>query len=324
MSGNTWVVLEHWRGEITETSRELLALGRETADALGEPFEVVLLGHDARGLASELGAADKIIYADDPHLAEPTADGYSRALAELVESRKPHCLLVPMTNVSWDWIGLLPATLGVPCLNFCQDLRVDGGKLLARCLLYGGKMEVDVSAGSPVVLGILSGVRQASNGSADRTPPLEEVQLSSLEEPRVKFTRYVEPDATDVDITQKPVLVSVGRGIGSEDNLELAEQVAGTLGGAVAGSRPVIDQGWLPLSRQVGKSGAIVKPKLYLAAGISGAPEHLEGIKNSDLIIAVNTDPDAPIFNVAHYGVVADASEVLEALAESLESRKGS
>lgn len=139
----------------------------------------------------------------------------------------------------------------------------------------------------------------------------------------MRFKKYIEPEAGDVDITQQDVLVAVGRGIQSQDNLALAEELAKALGGAVCGSRPVIDQGWLSLSRQVGKSGMTVKPKLYLALGISGAPEHVEGMKNSVLIIAINTDPRAPIFNFAHYGIVADALDVLPALTAAARARKG-
>jgi electron transfer flavoprotein alpha subunit len=139
----------------------------------------------------------------------------------------------------------------------------------------------------------------------------------------VTFKKYIEPEAGDVDITQKDVLVAVGRGIGGQENLELAEELAAALDGAVCGSRPVIDQGWLPLSRQVGKSGLSVKPKLYIAAGISGAPEHVEGIKGSELIIAINSDARAPIFNVAHYGIVGDALDLLPALTEQVRAAKG-
>ena len=134
-----------------------------------------------------------------------------------------------------------------------------------------------------------------------------------------RFLQLIEPEAGDVDITQADIIVSVGRGIGSEDNIEVAEELAQALGGVVAASRPIIDAGWLPRTRQVGKSGLTVKPKLYLALGISGAPEHVEGMKDSELIIAVNTDPQAPIFEVAHYGVVADLFDVVDALLEKVQ-----
>jgi len=145
----------------------------------------------------------------------------------------------------------------------------------------------------------------------------------SLPPAKVTFKKFIEPKSGDVDITKQDVLVSVGRGIQSQDNIALAEELADALGGAVCGSRPVIDQGWLSLTRQVGKSGMIVKPKAYLALGISGAPEHWEGMQNSALIIAVNTDAKAPIFDGAHYGVVADLLDIMPALTEKIKAKKG-
>ena len=138
----------------------------------------------------------------------------------------------------------------------------------------------------------------------------------------MRLKRYVEPEPGDVDLAKQDVLVAVGRGIQSKDNIALAEELARSLGGAVAGSRPVIDQGWLPLSRQVGKSGLSVKPKLYVALGISGAPEHVEGMKDAGLIVAVNSDPQAPIFNVANYGIVGDALEAIPLLTAAIEAKK--
>ncbi|HBY92861.1 MAG TPA: electron transfer flavoprotein subunit alpha/FixB family protein, partial [Chloroflexi bacterium] len=160
----------------------------------------------------------------------------------------------------------------------------------------------------------------AAAGRTGAAPAVEAmappVALTGL---RTRFKRLIEPEAGDVDITRADIIVAVGRGIQSQDNIELAEELAEALGGVVAASRPVTDAGWLPRTRQVGKSGLKVKPKLYLALGISGAPEHLEGMKEGDLIIAVNTDPNAPIFNVAHYGVVADLFDVTEALVEAFD-----
>jgi electron transfer flavoprotein alpha subunit len=324
MSGNIWILAEHWRGQLSEITFEMLALGRELADGLSVPLEAVLLGHDAKGLAQELGAADKVLYVDDPALADPTPETHSRVLAHLVEERQPHAVLVGLTNVASDVAALTPARLKAPFVNFCEDVRVEDGGLRARCLLYGGKMQATVAvAATPAFLGVQPGVRSADAGRAARSPEIEEVAVSLAEPPRVQFKTYIEPDVADVDISVQDVLVSVGRGMDTHDNLDLAEELAAALGGAVSASRPVVDQGWLPLSRQVGKSGVTVKPKLYLAAGISGAPEHVEGIKGAELIIAINTDPDAPIFNVAHYGVVGDALEVLPALTESLQAVKG-
>jgi electron transfer flavoprotein alpha subunit len=323
MAGNVWVLADQWRGQLSDITFEVLTLGRELADGLGVSLEAVLLGNQVKDLAHQLGVADAVVYVDDPALLEPVSNSYSQALADLATQRQPHAILVPWTNVAADVLGLLPAQLAAPFLNFCQDVWLEDGQLRVRCLLYGGKMQATVaSSGTPLVLGILPGARAAEAGRTEATLEVEEVALS-LPDPGVVFKAYIEPEAGDVDITQQEVLVSVGRGIQSEDNVEIAQELASELGGAVCGSRPVIDQGWLPLARQVGKSGAIVKPKLYVAAGISGAPEHVEGMKNSDLIIAINTDPGAPIFSVAHFGAVEDATDVLPALLDAVRARKG-
>lgn len=324
MTGNIWVAAEHWKGAVSETTYELLALGRDLADSLGVRLEAVLLGHGDQGLAASLGLADAVLYVDHPALADGTGEQASRALASLASARGPAAILVPTTNVSWDLLGLLPGRLGAPLVNFCRDVEVIGGALQVRSLLYGGKMTVTVAVGpGPVVLAVQPGTRSPEAGRSAAAPVVEEVSLDLAYDLRVRLLELQEPEAGDVDITAQDVLVAVGRGISSEANLEVAEDLAGALGGAVCGSRPVIDQGWLPLVRQVGKSGLTVKPRLYVAAGISGAPEHVEGMKNSELIIAVNTDAGAPIFSIAHYGIVDDATDVLEALAAAVTRRKG-
>ncbi len=324
MAGNIWVVAEQWRGQLSDITYEMLVLGRELADAMGASLDAVLLGHQVKGLTSQLGGADSVLCVDDPLLAEPIAQRYAQALGELITAKGPRAVLIPWTNVEADVLGLLPAVLGAPFLNFCRDVKVVDGELQARCLLYGGKMEAAVRAhGEPVILGVLPGVRPGDGAGVGEPPAVEEAAVTVAEVPGVRFKSYLEPEAGDVDITQQSVLVSVGRGIQGEANVEIAEELAAALGGAVCGSRPVIDQGWLSLTRQVGKSGAIVKPKLYIAAGISGAPEHVEGMKNAELIVAINTDPDAPIYGVAHYGAVEDATDVLPALLDAIRVRKG-
>jgi electron transfer flavoprotein alpha subunit len=317
MPGNIWVLAEQWRGQISEITYELLTLGRELARDLGVGVQAILLGHNAQSLGLTLGGADSVLYVDHPSLAEPTPEAYAHALAYLLEERRPKSLLIPLTNLSMD----LGALLEFPFVNACKDIRVVDGQLQARCVLYGGKIEaVVVPTGEPTIFGIAPGARPAEH--VERTPALEKVSVTLPEVPKVRFKSYIEPEVGDIDITKQDVLVAVGRGIRDRENVALAEELASALGGAVCGSRPIIDQGWLPLSRQVGKSGVVVKPKLYLAVGISGAPEHVEGMKNSDLIIAINTDPKAPIFNVAHYGIVADALEVLPALTAAVRAKK--
>ena len=322
MPGSIWVLAEQWRGRVSEITYEALALGREVAGQMEVMLEAILMGHNVRELAGDLGRADRVLYVDHPVLAEPLAGPQSQALAQLVRDRKPGAVIVPLSNVSLGIGTVLGAELGVPSVNFCTDLAVADGRIEARCVLYGGKIETRVAAGDGAVFGLWPGSRPADNGRSAARPPVESVAVT-LDEPAVRFKNYIEPEAGDVDITQKDVLVAVGRGIQNQDNLALAQELADAFGGAVCGSRPVIDQGWLPLSRQVGKSGLTVKPKLYLALGISGAPEHVEGMKDSTLIVGVNTDARAPIFDIAHYGVVADAVDFVAALKEAVAARKG-
>lgn len=324
MAGDIWVLAEHWRGQLSDPTFELLVLGRELATGLGRPLRAVLLGHQVQALAQSLGAADGVVAVSDAALAEPNPEAYCRALAALVDERRPEALLIPWSNTSADVLGLLAARGKLPLANFCRDVRVVEGALEARCVLYGGKLEASVRVpAGPAVLGVLPGARAGAAARVANAPPVEAVAVAFPAEGRVRFESYVEPAAGDVDITQQDTLVAVGRGMQTQDNLELAEELAAALGGAVGASRPVIDQGWLPLSRQIGKSGATVKPKLYVAAGISGAPEHVEGMKNAELIIAINTDPQAPIFAVSHYGIVGDALDVLPALTAAVRAKKG-
>jgi electron transfer flavoprotein alpha subunit len=324
MAGNIWVLAEHWQGQISEITFEVLALGRELAQALDVKLEAVLLGHGDKHLAEALGAAGQVYYVDHPSLAEMEPESCAAALEGLVKLKAPRAILVPLSNVTLGIGSLLAVKLEAASINSCTDVSVSNGRLQARSLLYGGKMEAVVTAETePVVLGIWPGCRPIEAGHAATAPPVEEATAAIPDLPKVLFKRYIEPEAGDVDICEQEVLVSVGRGIQSSDNLEVAQELADAFGGAVSGSRPVIDQGWLPMSRQVGKSGANVKPKLYLAVGISGAPEHVEGMKGAGLIVAINTDPKAPIFSVAHYGIEADALDVLPALTAKVRERKG-
>jgi electron transfer flavoprotein alpha subunit len=177
--------------------------------------------------------------------------------------------------------------------------------------------------GPTALLTLVPGGFKPEEGQSTGAPEITEIAAPVLEDLRVTLAQYIEPEVGDVDISKEPILISVGRGIQTQDNLELAEELAEALGAAVSSSRPVVDQGWLPMSRMVGKSGQTVKPKLYLAMGISGAPEHVEAITDSELIIAVNTDPAAPIFDVAQYGAEVDMLDLLEVLIEQVEDAKG-
>jgi electron transfer flavoprotein alpha subunit len=327
MTGSICVLAEQWKGQISEVTYETLALGREVADQLGVPLTAILTGFRSRELAARLGTADSVINIDHPLLAEVIPQTCTDALVQVLTGARPCVLLVPLTNISLGIGTLIGARMGVPVVNFCNDIKVTDGRIEAHCVMYGGKIEAMVEARTastlqPAVLGIWPGARPADNGRTERAVPVTDVEVVLEGTQPIRLSKYIEPEAGDVDLTKQDVLVAVGRGIQDRGNLQMAEDLANALGGAICGSRPVIDQGWLPLSRQVGKSGLTVKPNLYFALGISGAPEHIEGMKDSRLIVAVNSDPRAPIFNVAHYGIVGDVLETLPALMAAIEARK--
>jgi len=327
MSKDIFVITEHLKGKLADITFEMLGKARELADLTGRSLFAVLLGKGVRNLAERLGAADSVIYLEGDPLAEFTPEAYQRALAEVIGERQPWLTLIGSTSIGLDLAAPLSARLRVPLVASCKDLRLEDGKLIATSQLYGGKLLVEVEVEKELtIVSILPGAFRIEKGigsaSCQLAPTVEEVTLkTSLENVRMHFERLIEPEASDVDISQAPILVSVGRGIQRQENLPLAEALADALGGAVSASRPVVDQGWLPMTRQVGRSGMIVKPKLYLALGISGAPEHVEGMRDAELMIAVNADPTAPIFNVAHYGVVGDALEFVPALTEEIKRR---
>ena len=326
MTGSICVLAEQWRGQIPEVTYETLALGREVADAAGVPLTAILTGYNSRDLARSLGVADSVIYVDHQLLAEVIPQTCAEAVVQVLRDAPPRALLVPLTNISLGIGTLIGIRMGVPVINFCNDIHVSDGRLEASCVMYGGKIEVRAEAETPglqpPVFGMWPGVRPADKGRSDRAIPVIDRSVILADTRGIRLCRYIEPEAGGVDLTKEKALVAVGRGIQDRGNIPLAEALAKALGGAVCGSRPVIDQGWLPLSRQVGKSGLTVKPRLYIALGISGAPEHVEGMKGAGLIIAVNSDARAPIFNVAHYGIVGDALEVLPALTAAVEARR--
>jgi len=322
-SQDVWVYVEHLKGAVAPHTYELLGKGRDLAQALGGRLVAVLLGHNAGPLAHTLGAADLVLSVDDERLAEFTPDAHARTVRALGEPAMPRLLLCGATSAGIDLASLFAALASVPMVVSVRAIQVDEGRVVATSQLCGGKLLCEVEIVGCAVLTVLAGAFPAEAGVVTREPQVEAtVAPAALDRTTAQVLRLIEPTGEDVDITRVPHLVAVGRGIQRKENLPLAEELAGLLAGAVCASRPVIDQGWLPLSRQVGKSGMIVKPSLYLALGISGAPEHLEGMRNAELIVAVNTDAGAPIFNVAHYGIVGDMFEVIPALMAQLRQRK--
>jgi electron transfer flavoprotein alpha subunit len=315
MSNDILVITEHMDGKFSDVSFEMVGKAKELASALGGQAVAVVVGG---GVSSNVFASDSTIHVDDAALSNFNPEAYGKVIEALVKEKSPKVVMFGWTVTGMDVAAWLSARTGAPLAAYAKDVRVEGGSLVVSSQAYGGKLMADVAPeGDMAIVACLAGSFpvEAGQGSTPATTMASPVDAGSL---KVKFVEMVKPEGGDVDITAQAKLVSIGRGIGGKENVELAEELAEKLGATVSASRPVVDAGWLPRTRQVGKSGLKVKPKLYLMLGISGAPEHLEGMKSAELIIAVNTDKKAPIFNVAHYGATADLFEVAEAMLELL------
>jgi electron transfer flavoprotein alpha subunit len=320
MSQDIYVVIEHLRGQVSDISYTMLAGARELSKAVGGEVVAVLLGHNAKGLAGNF-AADRVLYVDHELLTDFTSDAYQKTLSDLIRKDQPRVVLFGNTSIGSDIASVLSMRLGLPLVNSCHSFTNDGKFVSQIC---GGKIMVEGELPSPTTLVTMTpGGYSPEQGRSGEAPPVTEAEVPAFDALRVTLSKYIEPETGDVDIAKEPLLIAVGRGIQNKDNIELAENLAQALEGVVCGSRPVIDQGWLGTSRLVGKSGKHVSPKVYLAMGISGAPEHVEAITDSDTIIAINIDPLAPIFNVAKYGVQGDIFELVEVLTDKVKAAKG-
>ncbi|MFN4217818.1 MAG: electron transfer flavoprotein subunit alpha/FixB family protein [Candidatus Bipolaricaulia bacterium] len=322
MAQEIFIVAEHFKGELATITFEMLGKGRELTDALGGRLCAVVLGHNVKSLAESLGTADTVLYIEDELVGNFIPEAYQRVLAGLLRERTPRLTLIGHTSVGMDLAAALSAELNIPVVGYCTGLHVADGKIVAISRFYGGKLGAEVELDNGIVT-ILPGAFPADKGRTEKKASVETSKPPALENLRTRFKRLIEPEAGDIDITKEEVLIAVGRGIQGQENLPIAEELAHALGGALCASRPVVDQGWLPPTRLVGRSGMMVQPKLYLALGISGAPEHIEGMKDANVIVAVNTDPNAPIFEVADYGIVGDLFEIVPKLTEELKQTKG-
>jgi electron transfer flavoprotein alpha subunit len=322
MNRDVYVVVEHLRGQVADISYVMLGAARTLAQGSGGNAMALLLGHHAQGLANDL-AADRVFYLDHPALAEFTPDAYQRALAGFLRDHAPRAVLLGDTSIGAEVAGWLSACLGWPLVSHCRSVHADDGALKFVSQICGGKIMAEGDLPGPTVLvTMVPGGFKPEQGQSQHPPAVTPIEVPALDGLRVTLKRYIEPEAGDVDIAKEPVLVSVGRGLQNQDNLGLAQELAAALGAVVCGSRPVVDQGWLPPTRLVGRSGKRVKPKVYLAMGISGAPEHVEAITDSEVIIAINTSPSAPIFSVARYGAMVDMLELLPVLTAQVHQAK--
>lgn len=313
MNQEIHVVIEHLRGTIADISFIMLAAGRQLAQASDGDLVAVILGHNAGDLARGL-EADRVIHYDHPALAEFTSDAYLQTLSDHIRSNSPRLILLGHTTIGMDVASGLSARLDLPLISQCRSFQVEEGKMKFISQICGGKIMAEGEVPAPsTLITMVPGGYKAEAGKSGRTHEAKTAHPPQLEGLRLELAQYIEPEVGDVDITKEQILIAVGRGLQNQDDLELIQELAETLGGAVCASRPIVDKGWLPTMHLVGKSGKTVKPRLYIALGISGAPEHVEAITDSEVIVAINTDPDAPIFDVARYGVNADMLDFTDA-----------
>ena len=313
MGKDILILAEHLEGQLAPSTLELVTKGRELAAQSGGAARAALLGANAGGLAQALaGYGVEVLHVDDPGLAEYTEGGYAQVVRALADSLAPRVVLVAHTAQGYDLAPGLAGALDLPLVSNCVDVRLEGEKLVVVRRLLNEKIqgEFELASEKPYVVTLRPGTAKPAGPAAGGkvTPTPVALDASKV---RTKFLGIERPQVSDIDIAAADVIVSAGRGIQKKENLPLVEEFAKLLGGVVGASRPLTDLEWLPKTRQVGQSGKTVRPKLYVACGISGAMQHVAGMKDAGLIIAINTDPSAPIFEVAHVGIVANVLQIL-------------
>jgi electron transfer flavoprotein alpha subunit len=324
---NILLITEQRDSQWNKTSFETLAAAQQMAAETKSRLTGLVIGKGVAALAGELAATklDEVLLVEHDLLASYTPDGYTFALQQAIAQAKPDLLLLPHTYQVRDFAPKLAASLGKGMIGDCIGYRHENGKMIFVRQMFQGKTAADVvfEGSGPWFATFQAGAFRAdlvARGSAKAPIASVSVDLKP-EQIRTKPLELFREAKQAVDLTQAPILVAVGRGIKAPENIPLAEKLAKLLGGELAASRPICDEGWLPMDRQIGSSGQTVAPKLYLALGISGAIQHVVGMKGSRTIVAINKDQNAPIFEVADYGIVGDLFEIVPALTEELEKK---
>jgi len=321
------VLAEHRRGEMRDVTWEMLSKARQLAESISAEVSVALLGKGVNQLAEALKPkSHRVLLIEDDQLEAYNSETYEKVLTQLVTERKPFLTLIAHTAMGMDLAPSLAAHLKMPLATDCIGVDPTGETLSLTRQLYGGKVNAAVSflKKGPFMVTVRTGAfpvieKAALPGEIAKVPsPLTDEGLAK------RFLQYVEAAVGEVDITQADILVSVGRGIKEADNIPMVKEFADAIGGTLSCSRPVVDKKWLPKDRQVGTSGKTVKPKVYIAIGISGAFQHVAGMKGAGTVIAINKDPKAPIFGVATYGIVADLFKIVPVLKDKMKELRKS
>ncbi len=315
-----WVIAEQRDGKLRKATLEALSEGKRVADKLGIPSEAIIVGSGVKGLAEEIGkyGAQKVYVADSPELANYNPIAYSRVIADLVKEHSPRVVFAGNTMNGREVAARVAAKVGAGMASDCTGFQVEGNNLIAIRPAISGKVITKIGFSSEIQVATLrSNVFdiEESGGS----PEVAEVSYSAApEDAKQGLKEFVSKETGRPELTEASIIVSGGRGLKEAENFKLVEELADLLGAAVGASRAAVDAGWKPQSFQVGQTGKTVTPNLYVAVGISGAIQHLAGMSSSKYIVAINKDPDAPIFNLADFGAVGDLFKIVPLLTEEL------
>jgi electron transfer flavoprotein alpha subunit len=327
MASGILTIVEQHNGKVSRIGWEALAAAQEIGASLKQPVSILILGANAQAAAQTVTEAkvQQVWVAQNAELVNYTPDGYSAAARQVIEKIQPQYVLVGHSYQARDYLPKLATAFGSGFLSDCIGYRIEGEAIIFIRQLFQGKINADFSFSGPapyfasLQAGAVSSDKLQKGGKAAVTDAA--IKLSSVPI-RTNVLEIFEGVKGKVDLTKADIIVSVGRGIKEKDKLPIAEELAKALGAELAASRPVCDDGWLPMDRQIGSSGQTVAPKLYLAVGISGAIQHIVGMKGARVIVAINKDERAPIFDIADYGVVGDLFEVLPALTAAIKEAK--
>ncbi|MEO8434371.1 MAG: electron transfer flavoprotein subunit alpha/FixB family protein [Pyrinomonadaceae bacterium] len=326
MSSGILIFIEHKAGVLNKTSLEAITAAQNLATDLGQPAMAVVLASGTPALAAGIAGYElsKVISLDQTELAEYTPDAYASAMEQVVKNVDPLYVIMAHTYLVRDFAPKLAARFGKAMISDCIRMNNQGGKVVFTRRIFLGKLDADVvsDGGAPVFVTFQSGAYRGDQAVKGSGAPVETMAVT-VGEVRMKPEAPFQEVKQAVDLSKANVIVAIGRGIKSKDNIALAEKLAEVLGGDLAASRPICDAEWLPIDRQIGSSGQTVAPRLYVALGISGAIQHLVGMKNSGTIVAINKDPEAPIFDIADYGIVGDLFEAVPVLTEEIRKLKG-
>src|SRR5215467_10904600 len=323
------VVVEQREGKLNRVSWETITAGQAIAAATGWTLEAAVVGGNAASIAAEVAGKKvaKVYAVESPKLEPYTPDSFAAALKQFLSSKQPKLVLMPHTYQVRDFVPKLATAMGRTVISDCIGFKHEGGKLVFTRQMFQGKLAADVSftSDAPWFATFQNGAFRGDKAEAGASAaPVETVNVDIDDGVVRNKPQEVFKEAKQaVDLTQAEIIVAVGRGIKEQKNIDLAKQLAEALGAELAASRPICDSGWLPMDRQIGSSGQTVAPKLYLALGISGAIQHIVGMKGSRSVIAINKDSEAPIFEVADVAVVANLFDVVPALIEEVKRARG-